>query len=252
MWQNRMILWTDDTLYVAREDSIVENIPLHEVVASEEMNDDHMPEQTMMETNKSQTFKQDLNKVQESSLAGNMKNAIELPSRKNLTRGQVQTIIQLRTVSEGINFGRVYYFKPSIETPASEMITRLSDASREAQQRSDRKSRFEKSQEFARRLQQSTLFQIAMGVLIMLVRGFHDSSFFLAAHVNLNRPAQNFVANVADSEMAGSLSVNGTPTELGQALEKLDSAFTAVFTAELLINAYAHWLLLDGIYLGSA
>ncbi len=34
---------------------------------------------------------------------------------------------------------------------------------------------------------------------------------------------------------------DGTLTGLGESLEHLDTLFTALFTAELAINAYAHW-----------
>ena len=35
---------------------------------------------------------------------------------------------------------------------------------------------------------------------------------------------------------------DGSLSELGEALEILDTFFTAVFATELAVNAYAHWL----------
>ncbi len=42
---------------------------------------------------------------------------------------------------------------------------------------------------------------------------------------------------------------DGEPTAIGKSLERIDTFFTAIFTVELAINAYAHWFrpfMLDG------
>ena len=39
-WSRRLMVWTEDTLFVAREKTLVESIPLHEILSVEEMNED--------------------------------------------------------------------------------------------------------------------------------------------------------------------------------------------------------------------
>jgi hypothetical protein len=54
--------------------------------------------------------------------------------------------------------------------------------------------------------------------------------------------AQNFAVNAAEAQIVEALSNDdGSSTQLGDHLEKLDTFFTIVFTLELLINAYANW-----------
>ncbi len=53
---------------------------------------------------------------------------------------------------------------------------------------------------------------------------------------------QNFALNVVEAQIIGSMSNDdGSPSELGIQLDYVDTAFTAVFTAELIVNCYAHW-----------
>ncbi len=53
---------------------------------------------------------------------------------------------------------------------------------------------------------------------------------------------QNFVVNAAEAQIKERLwTDDGALTLLGEQLEDLDMFFTIVFTAELLVNAYAHW-----------
>ena len=42
-WSRRLMVWTEDTLFVAREKTLVESIPLHEILSVEEMNEDPEP-----------------------------------------------------------------------------------------------------------------------------------------------------------------------------------------------------------------
>ena len=54
---------------------------------------------------------------------------------------------------------------------------------------------------------------------------------------------QNFVLNVVEAQLNGSLlDSNGQPTALGALLGRLDVVFTCLFTAELSVNLYGHWL----------
>ena len=53
---------------------------------------------------------------------------------------------------------------------------------------------------------------------------------------------QNFIVNAAQAQLNSQLIANdGSFSSLGRMLDRLDVAFTCVFTVELLINAFAHW-----------
>ncbi len=54
---------------------------------------------------------------------------------------------------------------------------------------------------------------------------------------------QNFAATATDSQLgpAGLQNPDGTRNGLGLFLQNLDLSFTAIFTAELLVNMFAHW-----------
>ncbi len=55
--------------------------------------------------------------------------------------------------------------------------------------------------------------------------------------------SQNFLINAAQAQLNQSLTDDaGSPTAVARALGQADVALTAVFTAELLANMYAHWL----------
>jgi hypothetical protein len=56
------------------------------------------------------------------------------------------------------------------------------------------------------------------------------------------RSLQNFVINAAQAQLNGQLLAdNGSLSEVGSLLDRLDVAFTCVFAAELIFNAFAHW-----------
>ncbi len=54
---------------------------------------------------------------------------------------------------------------------------------------------------------------------------------------------QNFAATATDSQLgpAGLTNPDGSRNDLGLFLQNLDLSFTAIFTAELLVNMFAHW-----------
>ena len=62
------------------------------------------------------------------------------------------------------------------------------------------------------------------------------------AHRPRPRTPQNFVVNAAEAQIISSLTdSDGGETATGVLLERVDTAFTAVFTVELAVNAYGHW-----------
>jgi hypothetical protein len=54
--------------------------------------------------------------------------------------------------------------------------------------------------------------------------------------------AQNFALNAVEAQIIDEMSnADGSPSDIGIKLDYIDTAFTVVFTIELLINAYAYW-----------
>ena len=54
---------------------------------------------------------------------------------------------------------------------------------------------------------------------------------------------QNFIANLLEAQFTGDLyDAAGRQTALGRGMDLSNYCFTAIFTAELLVNLFAHWL----------
>ena len=143
---------------------------MHEIVSVEEMNEDSEVESAVDKNQSDKGLSISLQRrISSSSFAATFQiKQDERDSRKS-QKGHVQKIVQLKTAHDGFNFGRVYYFKPDIDISSKVLVHQLKEAAKLAKARIDRKSRFQKSQESVRRLQQSTAFQTLMASLIMLV-----------------------------------------------------------------------------------
>ena len=65
----------------------------------------------------------------------------------------------------------------------------------------------------------------------------------VSLHLILSIPAkQNFVINAAQSQLNNDLvNIDGSPTIIADRLAQADMSLTIIFTAELLVNLYAHW-----------
>ena len=172
-------------------------------------------------------------------------------AKKSLTN---RGILQIKTVPDGFNFGRAYYFKENNETSCRRIVSELSKDAETARKLFEKKSRFKQTQEFVRVYQEAFPFQITVALLIVMVsrpyrpsvmpfgRSFSDQALQRA---NDGPPAhtQNFLVNIAEAEFPSSLiNSDGTTSTRGAALERADAAFTIVFALELAVNAYAHWL----------
>jgi voltage-gated sodium channel len=61
--------------------------------------------------------------------------------------------------------------------------------------------------------------------------------------LTLHPPRQNFAMNVAEAQLIGQRSTDdGSMSPTWRAMDAVDTFFTVLFTAELLINLSAHWL----------
>ena len=96
------------------------------------------------------------------------KDSVDRDSRKYM-KGHRSGILQIKTVPDGFNFGRSYYFKAGAEVPCRNIVDNLSSAAKAARKRAENKSRFKRSQDFVKTYQESFAFQILVAVLILLV-----------------------------------------------------------------------------------
>jgi hypothetical protein len=81
---------------------------------------------------------------------------------------------------------------------------------------------------------------------VYVICAFHTTVSFIALSLNCGShpsPLQNLVANLIEAQYADGLTdEQGSSTQLGRTLDISNLFFTAVFTAELSVNMYAHWL----------
>ena len=167
-WLRRTIVWTHDTLYFAHGEIMVDSIPLHEILSIEEMNDDPELPKTLQSQSMISFAASSLDR--NNSGHGKHKNPSDCESKKEALIGHRQCIIQLKTVPEGFNLGRIYYLKANLDTPDRLIITHLSEARTKAKTKQERKTRFQTSQDMVRTVQESFVFQVLVAVLILLVR----------------------------------------------------------------------------------
>ena len=93
----------------------------------------------------------------------------EVERLKAVGRGHLQSILMLKTITDGFNFGRIYYLNPNTDISSRVLASQIWTAACAAKARVEQKSRFRKSQDFVMSFQQSTIFQMTMAALIMLV-----------------------------------------------------------------------------------
>ncbi len=169
IWQSRNVVRTQDTLYIARAETLVDTIPLNEIISVAEMNDESHSLQSLKGSSISLRSTSGISdRVLMEQL--NAKETLDRESKKTATKGHRPNILQIKTAPDGFNFGRTYYLKTGIDILGQTIVADLLQATKLAKARSNRKSRFIKSQETVRYFQESLVFQIFVASLIMLVR----------------------------------------------------------------------------------
>ena len=183
IWQPRTIVWTDDTLYVSRGDVIVETIPLHEITSVDEMNEDSEVETL---SHGSASIRQGSSMIMKALESDGSDKKSEVERLKAVGRGHLQSILMLKTITDGFNFGRIYYLNPNTDISSRVLASQIWTAACAAKARVEQKSRFRKSQDFVMSFQQSTIFQMTMAALIMLV-----STLLLQCNVRIPKHEPN-------------------------------------------------------------
>ena len=171
IWQSRKIIWTRETFYVSRGETLVDTIPLNEILDVTEMNEESVsPKNLAAGSTRTLRSHTSASIFSERILLdkSDSKDSMDRDSRKG-AKGHRSGMLQIKTVPDGFNFGRSYYFKVSADCSSREIVGNLSRSAKSARKRSENKSRFKRSQDYVRSYQESFLFQIFVALLILLV-----------------------------------------------------------------------------------
>jgi hypothetical protein len=168
IWQRRLILWTQDSMYVARDDVLIDTVPLHEIMSVEEMHDEVETSRNPQSAHVKPSPTEKLLPISESA-PYRIQSSEKESQKKNAAKSSRQSILQVKTVLDGFNLGRIYYLKPNIGTTGTHIVQDLLSAVRIAKKNAERKSRFQQSQDAVRSVQESIQFQVMVAILIMLV-----------------------------------------------------------------------------------
>ena len=214
------------------------------------------------------------------SRSGNL--AAELVCEEESTARLFVNALQIATVPDGYNSGRSYYLQAGSSQLKQEVSSQLQSLVYAARKKAEVQTHFGQAQASVRRVYVSKPFQYGAALLITAVREPVPRlrrRFRIAATDARRRrrrlaelrgePAvcvcvcarararvcmcvrvrvcvyymQNFVVNLLESQFVNQLSDGaGRQTALGRGMDAANDAFTAVFTAELLVNLFAHWL----------
>ena len=155
----------------------------------------------------------------------------------------------IRTAPEGHNCGRTYYLQAHTPESYAEITQHLIRNQKEAKKRAQFNTRFTESQYWVRKLFRSQIFQNFAALLITLVFFFtyrsvrFDFQRGITDTDDSDSPAQNFVSSILEAQFGRKLLLqDGSSTRLGDMMDNLNLFFTAYFTLELLVNAYANWM----------
>jgi hypothetical protein len=174
-WQQRQIMWTKEALYVARpnETIVIDSIPLNEIHAVLEMNDDSDTLRLQQTFNRSRnsfyTEKKDDAEAPKEIDPPTISNDASFFSRKF----SAKFVLQIKTALDGVVAGRTLYLSTrsnqNSEDRRQALVSTLWDAVSIAHRKALVMSRFQKVQEKIRWIQGSLVFQISMAILIMMV-----------------------------------------------------------------------------------
>ncbi len=143
-------------------------------------------------------------------------------------------MLQIQTIEDGFNSGRTYYLKAPSDAVCRNIVRELTKISTKARKLAESRSKWLRYQKKVLAFYHSLPFQSFICITIVTVSSFtlpsHDYIWHHSDHF-----VQNFAANIADVQLS-----NESPYHT--VIAKIDILFTSIFTGELLINAYAHWM----------
>ena len=209
-WKPVTAALTASGLFLSRtgEDLLKDLIPLYEVVEVKKRTD--IPGESSENTNQGK-------EVGLSSEARKSASAARRMRMSSLMEDSDEPIhvIQLRTIENGYNSGRTYYFKADTEEACNEWISRLRAVSDNAVMlKLAGPSTFRRTRYRIRKFYESSMVQTFVAMLIFT----------------------SFLVNIIQTELLGS-----QPAEVSPTFTALEYFFTVAFAVELLINFLANF-----------
>eukprot|EP00292_Cryptomonas_paramecium_P009258 CAMPEP_0113682744 /NCGR_PEP_ID=MMETSP0038_2-20120614/12857_1 /TAXON_ID=2898 /ORGANISM="Cryptomonas paramecium" /LENGTH=250 /DNA_ID=CAMNT_0000601895 /DNA_START=112 /DNA_END=861 /DNA_ORIENTATION=- /assembly_acc=CAM_ASM_000170 len=129
--------------------------------------------------------------------------------------------LHIATSKSGHNGGRSYYIRSSTKDERDDLLSSLTRLVASAKKRVAAGTIFRRVQLLVRKFYDSSVFQIIMAALI----------------------AGNFGCTILETQFIDQMSAkDGSDTPMGRTMNVLNLFFTVVFTAELAVNAFAHYL----------
>ena len=179
IWRHRRIVWTRDYLYIARTGGleILDMIPLHEIAEVVEMDDE--PEPNSNKSPSTPLIKTDLgHEAFESKISVDRRKDKKQSSSNALhntflSQARLSNVLQIKTTLDGLNSGRTYYL--STRSLANAIVCKqnihkqLLSLVKTAKRKAEAKTRYQRSQDQVKAVQSSTMFQVTMATLIIVV-----------------------------------------------------------------------------------
>ncbi len=172
-------MWTKDSLYVARPDSAsaIDTIPLYEIRAVIEMNDDSDSTMKQSFMNRPRNSLPDKKEDEDGSFRDKEPTATVQDASLFSRNSTANCVLQIKTAVDSVLAGRTLYLSTRNGANPDEqrqaIVSSLSNAVEIAKRKVLTMSRFQKSQEQVRWVQGSNAFQMLMAILIMMVRSIN-------------------------------------------------------------------------------
>ena len=166
-WHKRRIVWTHGELQFSRvgDLQLVDKIPMHEILCATKMS--RMSFNVHGNDNPQQKSKKEDSKIDAGKRVNHTSSLA--PSKRGNT-SPLDNTIQIKTISDGHNSGRTYYFCLQSEEAFEHVISEVTKLAKAARKRAHVSSRFEKAKLRVRKVYDSKLFQKSTAILIIAVR----------------------------------------------------------------------------------
>jgi hypothetical protein len=148
---------------------------------------------------------------------------------------------QIRTKMNGYNGGRSYFLRSETEGGLASLIQGFAFIAEGAGRKARAQTGWAIARERARSLYNSSGFQSIAAFLILAVS---FAIVFLHVPLSERRGGQNFGITILEAQLQTEqlYQADGSATLIKQALDSANTGFTALFTLELLLNLFCHWL----------
>ncbi len=156
LWQMRRVIWTKKKMYLTfvSEDTVFDCIPLAEITSIQQINETARSETSFL--------------VPFTSLSSQQPRPHPVKSADS-SQTRFQHAFQLKTISDGFNSGRTYFFQAASDEQCRVVCESLSRHSHRARVDATATSSIRRAQQRVAEVYESTPFQSAVAVLIITV-----------------------------------------------------------------------------------